>query len=385
MYMPWRRWTSWLVAGFTGLVLFALIVPAIQQAREAARRTEVRNRLHEIGLAVHNYCDVHESLPPGGVMDGEGEGYHGWMTSTLPYLDQDPCYSMINFDYAWDDRRNDHIFRMSHGMFEAPGIVEVATSEGYALTHYQGNPNLLYRNSHVRFEDMPEGLEQTWLMGEVAGRYQPQGYPFNWRPLGDCLNCGPESYRSPSGFSSCFLFADASVRTITNNVSADVLTAMAADCRRPDAEAVAVPDRRFECVTRRWNVGLLGSREGDPFDSLYAMIWYNSEQFAETAVFVARSDVPTLDDMETVISTCPEIRELIDAPVIDDECATMFVKLHNLEYLTTTGIDVSHAGLADLGRLTKLEHLEAGSVDADTLSALRSALPGCEIRAASRQ
>lgn len=383
--MPWRRWTSWLVSGFTGLVLFALILPAIQQAREAARRTEVWNRLHQVGVAVHNYCDVYQSLPPGGVMDGEGKGYHGWMTSTLPYLDQDPCYSMIDFDYAWDDRRNENIFRMSHGMFEAPGIVEVATTEGYALTHYQANPNLLYRNSHVRFEDMPEGLEQTWLMGEVAGRYQPQGYPFNWRPLGDCLNCGPESYGSPSGLVSCFLFADASVRIISNDVSADVLTAMAADCRRPDDEATAVPDRRFEYVKQRRAVGVLGSSEDDPFNTPYATIGYDAEGVAESAVFLGRSDVPTLDDVETVISRCPEIRELINAPVIDDKVSRMLVKLHSLEVLTTHGVDVSDAGLADLKRLTKLEELDAGRVDADTLSALRSALPGCEIHGASRQ
>lgn len=377
--MPWCRWISLLVAGFTGLVLFALILPAIQQAREVARKTRTRDNMHQLGIAVHNYCDVHQSLPPGGVVNADGEGYHGWMTFMLPYVDQDPCYAWIDFDSAWNDRRNDHLFRYPHATFQIPGVADVNTAEGYALTHYQANPNLLYCNSHVKFEDVFEGLEQTWLAGETVGRYQPRGYPFNWRPLGDCLNCGPETYGGRSGYDTCFLFADGSVRTIANDVSTDVLSKMAAACHQPDAAAIDVPDRQFDCTTQAWNIGIRGFREGDPFDSLYATIWYNGEGVADTVVFVARNDEqPAPADLSTVTIEFPEIRELIGAPVIDDEGARMLLKLHNLECLTTEGIDVSDAGLADLKQMKRLEQLTVGSIGDETLGALRSTFPDCE-------
>lgn len=248
--MPWRRWISLLVAGFTGLVLFALILPAIQQAREAAWRTESRDKLHNIGVALHNYHDVHGALPPGGVVSEAGEGHHGWMTYTLFYVDKNPVYPLIDFDRPWNDPLNDYIFCAEIPIYQMPGVAEIATTEGYALAHCQGNPDLMHRNSHVALGDLTAGLDNTWLVGETAGRYQPWGYPFNWHPLGNCLNCGPESFGRPSGTGAFLLFADGSVRFISNDVTSDVLNSMDAAGPQPDPDAVSAPVRRFECVTQ---------------------------------------------------------------------------------------------------------------------------------------
>ena len=99
-------------------VLISLLLPAVQQAREAARRTQCKNNLKQIGLAFHNYHDVYLRFPsaisaPGGstVFDyGEGPGprtdaaadpnMHTWTERILPYLDQANVYSGINFDIA---------------------------------------------------------------------------------------------------------------------------------------------------------------------------------------------------------------------------------------------------------------------------------------------
>lgn len=77
-------------------VLIALLLPAVQQAREAARRSQCKNNLKQIGLALHNYHDVHNIFPPGGL------GVHGPSTwvHLLPYLDQGNLYGRLVFSGA---------------------------------------------------------------------------------------------------------------------------------------------------------------------------------------------------------------------------------------------------------------------------------------------
>src|SRR6266487_2467467 len=80
-------------------VLVALLLPAVQQAREAARRSQCRNNLKQIGLALHDYHSTHNVFPPGYVA---GAAYPAtsngwsWCAQLLPYLDQASLYHSIN-------------------------------------------------------------------------------------------------------------------------------------------------------------------------------------------------------------------------------------------------------------------------------------------------
>lgn len=82
--------------------MIALLLPAVQQAREAARRTQCRNNLKQLGLAIHNYHDVANMIPPGYIMQFSGtadttlDGNWSWGTFLLPYLDQAPLYTRMN-------------------------------------------------------------------------------------------------------------------------------------------------------------------------------------------------------------------------------------------------------------------------------------------------
>ncbi len=87
-------------------ILIALLLPAVQQAREAARRTQCKNHLKQLGLAVHNYHDVFGLFPPGCIRGGgpsTGFGYatnnetSTWTFMVLPYIDQSPLYNRLNF------------------------------------------------------------------------------------------------------------------------------------------------------------------------------------------------------------------------------------------------------------------------------------------------
>jgi prepilin-type N-terminal cleavage/methylation domain-containing protein len=82
-------------------ILVALLLPAVQQAREAARRTQCSNNLKQIGLALHNYHDTFATFPPACTVSardvrGAGIAAWGWGTSILPQLDQSPLFNDLN-------------------------------------------------------------------------------------------------------------------------------------------------------------------------------------------------------------------------------------------------------------------------------------------------
>ncbi|MES2789336.1 MAG: DUF1559 domain-containing protein [Planctomycetota bacterium] len=80
-------------------VLIALLLPAVQQAREAARRTQCRNNLKQLGLALHNYHDAVNAFPPGNVVPEPGSTNRGasWITRLLPMMDQAAAYNQMVF------------------------------------------------------------------------------------------------------------------------------------------------------------------------------------------------------------------------------------------------------------------------------------------------
>ncbi|MDP1795964.1 MAG: DUF1559 domain-containing protein [Planctomycetaceae bacterium] len=100
----WRSWSAYMrKCGFTLIellvviaiiaILIALLLPAVQQAREAARRTQCRNNLKQIGLALHNYHDTYSSFPVGNYFNYAGN----WRVGILPYLDQSTVFNKLLF------------------------------------------------------------------------------------------------------------------------------------------------------------------------------------------------------------------------------------------------------------------------------------------------
>jgi prepilin-type N-terminal cleavage/methylation domain-containing protein/prepilin-type processing-associated H-X9-DG protein len=89
-------------------VLIALLLPAVQSAREAARRAQCVNNLKQIGIALHNYHDIHGSFPPGAistlsfgdVMIPTGSWLTGWQIFILPQMEQLALWNAMNWNYS---------------------------------------------------------------------------------------------------------------------------------------------------------------------------------------------------------------------------------------------------------------------------------------------
>lgn len=92
-------------------VLVALFLPNVRQGRTAARRTQCRNNLKQIGLALHNYHDIYQSFPPAYTVDETGQPLHSWRTLILPFIDQQQLYDSIDLSKPWDDPANAEAFQ----------------------------------------------------------------------------------------------------------------------------------------------------------------------------------------------------------------------------------------------------------------------------------
>ena len=175
-------------------ILVALLLPAVQKAREAARRTQCKNHLKQLGLALHNYVDVNTVLPPGASVDlsvtsTANNGSWGVHGRILPYLEQGSLYDQVDLSIAWDfqtpiDGLKIPIYACpsdpKSDQARDPGSGKVTlypTSYGFNYgtwfvfnpTNSQGGDGLFYPNSKLSFRDAVDGSSNTLLASEVKG------------------------------------------------------------------------------------------------------------------------------------------------------------------------------------------------------------------------
>lgn len=205
-------------------VLIALLLPAVQQAREAARRTQCKSNLKQIGLALHNYHDANRVFPPGYVdRNGDpnstpdndlGPGW-GWATFLLPYLDQGNVYNQINFNQGVGVGANAQVSQVALTVFQCPSdglqqafsvydssfatpITTVAHSNYMGCNGWEecfngagGNPQagagadglsgnfgqagvgIFFRNSRNSTSNFTDGLSNTIVVGERSSNHAP--------------------------------------------------------------------------------------------------------------------------------------------------------------------------------------------------------------------
>jgi prepilin-type N-terminal cleavage/methylation domain-containing protein len=186
-------------------ILISLLLPAVQQAREAARMTQSKNNLKQIGLALHNYLETHRVFTASYLADTrhpsrdpntfDGPNGFAWGAMLLPFLDQSPLYNQLRTDRpCWDPINaipaaiNLPVF-MSPSATNSNGPMTVRDGSGNQLarfgrSHYVANAGRdefwgyaiadassiadgpLYRNSRTREADVTDGLSNTVFIGE---------------------------------------------------------------------------------------------------------------------------------------------------------------------------------------------------------------------------
>ncbi len=167
-------------------ILVALLLPAVQRAREAARRIQCVNNLKQVGIALHVYHDIHSRLPSGYTFkEGFTWGGFGWATMILPGVEQKPLFDAANFAMPmWSDA-NTTVCTSAISFYLCPsdetsqGRFLVRAPYSYAMASYVASygpgdmdalpddrRGLFSRNSGTRFNDVTDGLSQTLAVGE---------------------------------------------------------------------------------------------------------------------------------------------------------------------------------------------------------------------------
>ena len=167
-------------------VLISLLLPAVQSAREAARRAQCVNNLMQIGLALNNYESAHYCYPPGvinpsGPIDNLPKGVHyNWMVQILPYLDQRNAAAHLNYRTGLYDVSNQTVRGLSIGTFVCPsdpfrgfGTGGKLGQSSYAANYHDSespidtsNNGVFYLNSATRLDQILDGASYTIFVGE---------------------------------------------------------------------------------------------------------------------------------------------------------------------------------------------------------------------------
>ncbi len=210
-----------LIASAIMAILVALLLPAVQQAREAARRTQCKNNLKQLGLALHTYYDQFDMFPAGtvnadGPIRNETAGYHhNWVIALLPHLEQSPLSESINTDVSVYDLANREARRTRLTVMLCPTdpARDSASVTGERLepllTNFVGshhsveapidadNNGVLFLNSFLRTHAIEDGTSHTFAIGEIKRAMDDLGWASGTRAT--LRNCGHRINDTPGG------------------------------------------------------------------------------------------------------------------------------------------------------------------------------------------
>jgi prepilin-type processing-associated H-X9-DG protein len=177
-------------------ILIALLLPAVQAAREAARRSQCTNNLKQIGLGLHMHHDRDKYFPPGHYSPQGGTSCNNgseatWVTYILPFLEQEPAYDQIDWNYGFGCGQNQVVTDLFLTTFHCPSDKKPASSSTFARGNYVANNGIgpmrewtitqganalppvsreggvFYMNSNIAIAELLDGTSQTAMVSEI--------------------------------------------------------------------------------------------------------------------------------------------------------------------------------------------------------------------------
>jgi len=253
-------------------ILIGMLLPAVQQVREASRRIACGNKIRQLGLAVHNYESVHMQIPHS--EDWFGPKRTGWIIKTLPFMEQNSLENLLaakNYDlnnapevyqYIWDALLcpSDESSRvLSDTQYQWEGIMVATTNykgvcgDPQMSPQWPGSPDrhstspnvgMFWRQSYldpVSFAQISDGTSNTHMLGEDLPKYNDHtmwSYSNgDWSGCSAPLNFKPDpplprqwriskAFRSEHPGGVTFCRADASTHFVSDTIDHDVYRAL---------------------------------------------------------------------------------------------------------------------------------------------------------------
>jgi prepilin-type processing-associated H-X9-DG protein len=229
-----------LVTGIIGTVVMpcmflpALLLPAVQAAREAARRAQCTNNLKQIGLALHNFESANGHLPPEAIRDANGKPLLSWRVMILPYIGEEALYREFKLDEPWDSPHNKALLSRIPATYRCPSepVSGDSTSTTYEVIAGAGTLFDPDKPDGVALNEITDGTSTTIAVAEAAT-------PVPWTapadlsldPGGATPACGS---KHPGGFN--ILMGDGAVQFFQSTMG---MQSLRARCTRAGGEAVA--------------------------------------------------------------------------------------------------------------------------------------------------
>jgi type II secretory pathway pseudopilin PulG len=195
-------------------VLIALLLPAVQAAREAARRAQSTNNLKQIALAMHMYHDANKVFPPRASYAADGTPLLSWRVHILPYIGEEALYRQFKLDEAWDSPHNKQLVEQMPSLYRNPSVPPSNSMASYLVPCGKGS--IFEGQDGTAINRIKDGTSNTILAleaNENASVIWTKPDDYNFDPARPMQGVGSAH---PGGF--LVALADGSVRFISSSI-----------------------------------------------------------------------------------------------------------------------------------------------------------------------
>jgi len=150
-----------------GGILVALLLPAVQSARQAARQTECRNNLQQIATAIFEYRQRYDTFPPPYLADQNGRPIHSWRVLILPFLGERALYDRYRFDEPWDSPANRAVAETIPRVYRCPAAAAGSGGETSYVMITGPRSFSTVTGPRRRLSEFPDGAVRTLMLVET--------------------------------------------------------------------------------------------------------------------------------------------------------------------------------------------------------------------------